>query len=78
VCGARQHLVLNLAEVPFISSSGIGALLALAEDFTQERRAIRIAAASPAVDSVLRLLNLEGFLALDPTEADSVQGLKAA
>ena len=73
-----QNLVLNLAEVPFIASSGVGALLALVEEFRQSRQGIRIAAASPAVGSVIRLLNLQQFLALDATEDEAVAELEAA
>jgi anti-anti-sigma factor len=75
---AGRHLVLNLAGVSFIASSGIGALLALVEDYRLARLQVRLAAISTPVESVLRLLNLEPFLHVDPSEEDATQALKAA
>lgn len=75
---AGQDLVLNLSGVPFIASSGIGALLALYEEFRQGSQTVRLAAVSPAVESVVRLLNLDQFLEMDASEQDSIEVLKAA
>jgi len=74
----HRHLVLSLAGVSFIASSGIGALLALVEEFRQSESRVRLAAISPAVESVVRLLNLDQFLAIDSTEADATSALEAA
>jgi anti-anti-sigma factor len=73
-----RHLVLNLAGVPFIASSGVGALLALVEEYRQSPGRVRLAEVSPAVDSVIRLLNLNQFLSIDATEADATSALEAA
>jgi anti-sigma B factor antagonist len=78
VRAAGHHLVLNLAAVTFIASSGIGALLALVEECRQSRTRLRLAAVPPAVDSVIRLLNLAPFLNVDATEGDSRSELEAA
>ena len=75
---AHRHLVLNLAGVTFIASSGVGALLALVEEFRQSRSRVRLAEVPPAVDSVIRLLNLDQFLSIDATEGDSRSQLEAA
>src|SRR5258706_12768270 len=69
---AGCDVVIGLADATFIASSGVGAVLALAEEFRLEGRTLRIAAPSPPVDSVLRLLNLAPFLNIDPDEATSV------
>jgi anti-anti-sigma factor len=73
-----RHLVLNLAGVSFISSSGIGALLALVEEFQQTEFFVRLADVSPAADSVIRLLNLDQILSIDPTEQGAREALNAA
>jgi anti-anti-sigma factor len=75
---AGRHLVLNLSEVSFIASSGIGALLALVEEFRQAHLRVRLAAVSPPVDSIVRLLNLEQFLHLETSEEDATAALEAA
>ena len=54
------------------------ALLALVEECRQSRIRVRIAEVPPAVDSVIRLLNLDQFLSIDATEADSRSELEAA
>ena len=75
---AGRNLVLNLSEVPFIASSGIGGLLALREEFEEAGLGVRYAALSSAVDSVIKLLNLEAFLGIDTTEDEALASLSAA
>ena len=73
---AGQDLVLNLSAVSFIASSGIGALLALAEQFREADARVRFAALSAAVDSVIKLLNLDQFLTIDATEELALSALE--
>jgi anti-anti-sigma factor len=75
---AGGNLVLNLEGVSFIASSGVGALLAIVEQFRDSGCGIRFVAPSPAVDSVIRLLNLDQFLPIDATEGEAIVALKAA
>ena len=63
-----RSLILNLAEVTFIASNGIGGILAMVEDFNHDGLKIRLADLSVAVESVLKLLNLDQFLDIDTTE----------
>ena len=63
-----QNLVLNLADVTFMGSSGIGALLVIVEQFQEQAGVVRLASPSPAVASVIKLLNLDRFLAVDSSE----------
>ena len=72
---AGKCLVLNLAQVTFIASSGVGGLLALPEEFHEVGLAMRYSSLSPAVDSVIRLLNLHSYLDILPTEQAAVEAL---
>lgn len=72
-----QNLVLNLSGVSFMGSSGVGALLALVEQFREHGGSVRFASLSPAVDSVVKLLNLDRFLVIDQTEGDALSALEA-
>ncbi len=72
-----QNLVLNLSEVSFMGSSGIGALLVLVEQFHEQAGVVRLASPSPAVASVIKLLNLDRFLAVDPTEEKALAEIGA-
>lgn len=71
------HLVLNLAGITFLSSSGVGMLLVLAERTKSEGGSLRIVAPSPAVKGPLELLNLHRFLTLDASEGDAMAALGA-
>ncbi len=72
-----QNIVLNLSEVSFMGSSGIGALLVLVEQFQEQGGSVRFASLSPAVTSVVKLLNLDRFLNIDLTESDALAALGA-
>lgn len=59
----HEHLLLDLGQVSFIASSGIGALLAMTEEFGKIG-GLYLAPISPAVRSVIQLLNLAPYLAI--------------
>ena len=70
-----NNLILNMATVSFVASSGIGALLALAEQFKESAGHVRIASPSAAVESVIKLLNLDQFLKIDTSEDQAFAAL---
>ncbi len=72
-----QNLVLNLSEVTFMGSSGIGALLVIVEQFQEQAGMVRLASPSPAVASVIKLLNLDRFLAVDSSEEKALSEIGA-
>ncbi|MGD8394915.1 MAG: STAS domain-containing protein [Candidatus Eiseniibacteriota bacterium] len=73
--GGCPKLVLNLSAVTFIASSGIGTLLALREALDDRGGALRLAALSDPVASVIGLLNLTAFLPIDQTEDEAIATL---
>lgn len=68
---AGRHLVLNLAGVTFLSSSGIGTLLVLSERFDEVGKTVRFASASDLVRSSIELLSLESFLRFYDSEDEA-------
>lgn len=62
VLDSSLNLVLNLAQVTFISSSGIGCLVALSEDFRERGFDLRLSAPSREVVAPIELLCLDRFL----------------
>ncbi len=64
-------LIVNMSQVSFIASSGVGALLALSEEFREANVDIYYAELSSVVDSVIRLLNLNTFLDITDSESDA-------
>jgi len=64
-----HNLVLNLGEVEFVSSTGLGTFLLLTEEFKEAGGRIILAEPSRAVLEVVSLLNLDQFLNVE----DSVE-----
>lgn len=71
----NPHLIVNLAEVTFIDSSGMGSLV----DLTKRARAaggdLRLVGASPQVRRTFGLLRLDRFFTLDETLEDGLAAL---
>src|SRR6185436_6393029 len=65
-------LVLNLAYVTFVSSTGIGALLTIAEDIREQGGGFRLAAVPEHVRAVFDMLDLTTCLNVDETESGSL------
>jgi len=78
VVGAGNDLVLDLSGVTFIASSGVGALLATAERFSETGHTFTLAAMPPPVDAVIKLLNLDKFLDIVDTEERGLARRRAA
>jgi len=72
-----KNVVLTMSDVSFVASSGIGSLLALTESFKDAGGDLRLASLSHAVSSVVNLLNLGQFLAIDATEEDALTSIGA-
>jgi anti-anti-sigma factor len=73
-----RNLILNLSAVGFIASSGVGAILAIVEEYRQTPHHVCLAEVSPAVESVIRLLNLDQFLTLCASEDEALGRAEAA
>ena len=74
---AGRNLVLGMRQVSFLSSSGIGSLLALTEEFREHGGFLCLAEASPTVREAIELLNLEEFLTLFDTVDEAVKAQAA-
>lgn len=65
----EQKLIIDLAEVEFVASSGLAKFLLLTEEFAEARGTVVFANATPAVIQVISLLNIEQFLKLESSVA---------
>jgi anti-anti-sigma factor len=77
VKASGRNLVLNLQGVTFVASSGLGALLALVEEYRKTDRRICFACLSSPVKGVVQLLNLESFLTIHDSEESAVEAMSA-
>lgn len=61
------NLVVDLAGLEFVASTGLATFLLLTEEYTEVQGTIVYANATPAVMQVISLLNIEQFLKLETT-----------
>ena len=78
VAAEGRNLIVNLRGVTFMGSSGLGALLALSEEFHEQAGEIRIAEPSEAARLVFRLVSLDQILFIDESEVDALEAMRAA
>ncbi|GJM44183.1 MAG: hypothetical protein DHS20C21_10250 [Gemmatimonadota bacterium] len=69
------NVIVNLKEISFVASSGIGSLLALTETFKDANGALRLVELSSAVSSVVEILNLGQFLEIAATEDEALAAI---
>lgn len=73
--GGRRSLVVDLGEVPFVDSSGVGALVGALKLTRQVGGELRIAAVAPTVRDVLRLTTVDRILRPYDTVDEALEGL---
>lgn len=59
-----KHLALDLSEVTFLASSGLGVFLAQTEEFKESHGSLHLVAVSSVVAAVINLLNVDRFLSM--------------
>jgi anti-anti-sigma factor len=67
-----RHLIVDMSEVSFIASSGVGALIVMTGEFSVKGGSVRFVSLSQAVRRVIRLLNLERFITIDANEEEAL------
>ena len=72
-----QNLVLNLNGVSFLGSSGVGALLALVEQFQEQAGELHFAELSVEARAVIDLLDLTPYLTLHDGEDEAISAIAA-
>lgn len=73
--GGPNRVILNLSEVSFIDSSGLGAIVAAMKQLGAERR-LDLAGLSPMVDKVFRLTRMDTVFTLFPSLEDAMAELE--
>lgn len=78
VAAEGRNLVINLSGVTFMGSSGLGAILALCEEFHEQAGEVRLAELSKPAMTVVQLVSLERIVPIDSDEAAAIRQLDAA
>ncbi|MEQ9363624.1 MAG: STAS domain-containing protein [Leptospirales bacterium] len=73
-----NHIVVNMARVDALYSSGVGALIAYSQQLKKQDRRFALAAPSNTVRNVLKLMKLLPFFEIYETESDAIAAVQAA
>ncbi|PSB24707.1 anti-sigma F factor antagonist [filamentous cyanobacterium Phorm 46] len=72
-----KHLILDLSQIDFVDSSGLGALVQLVKKAQTLEGTLQIVS-NPRVTQTVKLVRLEKFLSLQPTVDEAVKNVKDA
>jgi len=74
---SAQRIILDLSEVEFLDSSGLGAVVAAMKYLGRERR-MDLAGLTPAVDKVFRMTRMDTVFRIFPDEQTAIGGVAHA
>ena len=72
----RKFVIMDMAELEFLSSAGVGAILGSIEDFRGIGGDIILCNASSTILHVFKVLDLDGYLTIKTTQEDAVSHCK--
>jgi anti-anti-sigma factor len=72
-----NNVILDLAAIDFVDSSGLGALVQLVKKATTEGGTVQVVT-NPRVTQTVKLVRLEKFLSLQPSVDDAIANLENA
>lgn len=70
-----NNIILDLATIDFVDSSGLGALVQLVKKATTEGGTVQLVT-NPRVTQTVKLVRLEKFLSLQPSVEDAIANLE--
>jgi len=72
-----KHVILDLSQIDFVDSSGLGALVQLVKKAQSLAGTLQIVS-NPRVSQTVKLVRLEKFLSLQPSVDEAVKTVKEA
>ena len=72
-----KHIILDLSQIDFVDSSGLGALVQLVKKAQSLVGTLQIVS-NPRVTQTVKLVRLEKFLSLQPSVDEAVKAVKEA
>ncbi len=70
-----NNIILDLATIDFVDSSGLGALVQLVKKATTDGGTVQVVT-NPRVTQTVKLVRLEKFLSLQPSVEDAIANLE--
>jgi anti-anti-sigma factor len=77
VLAQGRSLIVDLAGVQFMGSSGVAAMLALSGYFEERGRVVRFSNPSPCVSALIDLLQLREVVSVDTSQSLAMQAVHA-
>ena len=68
-----DKIIINLKDISYIDSSGIGMLISLWVNSDTSGNSFRICEVNQTLDDIFKLVNIDSFITIDTTEAESMQ-----
>ncbi len=68
----EKNLVVDMAKVEFVASTGLATFLLLTEEFAEVEGTIVFVSATPSVMQVITLLNIDQFLKLEDSVEEAI------
>ncbi len=72
-----KHIILDLSQIDFVDSSGLGALVQLAKQAQNAKGTFQIVT-NARVTQTVKLVRLEKFLSLQPTVEAALENVKSS
>ncbi len=69
----NEEVIIDLGNVGFMDSSGIGALVAITRDFSKKGGELRLIAITPAVQTVFEVTRLYRFFEIYDSEEEALE-----
>ncbi len=73
-----RHLILNMAEVRFVDSSGLGLLALISQNFKLSQGKVSMLKPQSYVREIMSLANIQKLIAVYDTEQDAIEGYRRA
>lgn len=70
-----KHIILDLSQIDFVDSSGLGALVQLVKKAQTDTGTLQIVT-NPRVTQTVKLVRLEKFLSLQPSVEEALENIK--
>ncbi|WP_027254909.1 anti-sigma factor antagonist [Planktothrix agardhii] len=69
-----KHIILDLSQIDFVDSSGLGALVQLVKKAQHSDGTLQVVS-NPRVTQTVKLVRLETFLSLQPSVEDAIKNI---
>ena len=73
-----RHLILNMAEVRFVDSSGLGLLALISQNFKLSQGKVSMLKPQSYVREIMSLANIQKLIAVYDSEQDAIEGYRRA